>query len=60
MTCPKLLDSFGGGVGRVVWQVEGHLSAMRCLLLGLSTKMVQGLMSTVGLGVVGRLLEEVG
>ena len=36
-TRPKLLDSFGGGIGRVVWQVEKHLSAMRCLLLGPST-----------------------
>ena len=36
-TRPKLLDSFGGGIGRVVWQVEKHSSAMRCLLLGLST-----------------------
>jgi hypothetical protein len=59
-TCSKLLDSFGGGVGRVVWQVEGHSSAMRCLLLGLSTKMVKGLTSKVGLGVVHCLLEEVG
>jgi len=36
-TRPKLLDSFGGGIGRVVWQVEKHSSAMRCLLLGPNT-----------------------
>ena len=27
-TRPKLLDSFGGGIGRVVWQVEKHTSAI--------------------------------
>jgi hypothetical protein len=36
-THPKLLDSFGGGIGRVVWQVEKHSSAIRCILLGPST-----------------------
>ena len=59
-TRPKLLDSFGGGVDRVVWQVEEHLLAMRCLLLGPSTKVVQGRMPKVGIGVVLCLLEEVG
>jgi len=32
-TRPKRLDSFGGGIGRVAWQVEKHSLAMRCLLL---------------------------
>jgi len=36
-THPKLLDSFGGGIVRVVWQVEKHSSAMICFLLGPST-----------------------
>ena len=58
-TCSKLLDSFGGGVGRVVWQVEEHLFAMGCLLLGPSAKVVQGRRSKISLGVVRCLLEEV-
>ena len=58
-TRPKLLDCLGGGVGRVVWQVEEHLFAMGCLLLGPSTKVVQGRTSKIRLGVVHCLLGEV-
>ncbi len=58
-TRPKLLDCLGGGVGRVVWQVEEHLFAMGCLLLGPSAKVVQGRRSKISLGVVRCLLEEV-
>ncbi len=34
---PKFLDSFGGGIGRVVWQVEKHSPAVGRLFLGPST-----------------------
>ena len=59
LTRPKLLDSLGGGVGRVVWQVEEHLFAMGFLLLRPSTKVVQGRTLKIGLGIVHCLLEEV-
>jgi hypothetical protein len=32
LTRPKLLDSFGQGSGGMVWQVEEHSLAMKCLL----------------------------
>ncbi len=43
----------------MVWQVEEHSFAMGCLLLGPSTKVVQGHTLKIGLGIVHCLLEEV-
>ena len=42
----------------MVWQVEEHLLAMRCLPDGPNTKVVQGRTSQVGLGIVQCFLEE--
>ncbi len=42
----------------MVWQVEEHLLAMRCLPHGPNTEVVQGRKSQVGLGIVQCFLEE--
>ncbi len=42
----------------MVWQVEEHLSAPRCLPHGPNTEVVQGRTSQVGLGIVQCFLEE--
>ncbi len=42
----------------MVWQVEEHLLAMRCLPHGPNTEVVQGRTSQVGLGIVKCFLEE--
>jgi hypothetical protein len=57
-TCQKFLDSFGRGVGRVVWQVEEHLLAGSHLFLGLCLKVVQTCTPQVGLGIVHCFLEK--
>jgi hypothetical protein len=42
----------------MVWQVEEHSLAMRCLPHGPNTEVVQGRTSQVGLGIVQCFLEE--
>jgi hypothetical protein len=42
----------------MVWQVEEHLLAMRCLPHGPNREVVQGHTFQVGLGIVQRFLEE--
>ena len=42
----------------MVWQVEEHLLAMRCLPHGPNTEVVQGRTPEVGLGIVQCFLEE--
>jgi hypothetical protein len=57
-THPKFLNSFGRGVGGVVWQVEEHLLAVSRLFFGPCSKVVKSHASQVGLGIVHHFLEE--
>ncbi len=57
-TRPKFLNSFGRGVGGVVWQVEEYLLVVSHLVLGPCLKVVKSHASQVGLDIVHRILEE--
>jgi hypothetical protein len=57
-TCPQFLDSFGRGIGGVVWQVEEDSLAVCHLFLGLCLKVVQTCTPQVSIGIVHHFLEK--